>query len=76
MGYLTAISLDALAERLAKLENSTEKYEKGKQYESFKVLAEAWDDTMSRQAIDSNIVRHLASIFDALPARKGKKSVL
>ena len=58
-----------------KMENSTEKYEKNKKYESFYVLSEAWDDQVSGYIFDLNIAKWLASEFDNQASRKGKKSI-
>ena len=55
-----------------KMENSTEKHEKNKKYESFNVIADAWDDNVNGVLFDLNLARHLADEFDSLPNRKGK----
>ena len=57
-------------------ENSLEKFEKNKKYESVTVLSEAWDEDVSAYQMDINIAKYFAQQFDNLPSRKGKQSVL
>lgn len=54
------------------MENSTERGDpKGKKYESFTVLADAWEDVGGYQ-FDLNLANWLADEYDNQPSRKGK----
>lgn len=54
------------------MENSTEKNEKNKKYESFTVLADAWEENVNGYLFDINLAKWLADNFDNQPSRKGK----
>lgn len=59
-----------------KMENSTEKFDKNKKYESFTVLAEAWEEDVNGYLFDLNLARWLAERFDEQPNRKGKSKAI
>jgi len=57
------------------LQNSTDKSDKGT-VESFRVLAEAWEEDLGGLVFDLGLAHHFAKEFDNKPSRKGQKSVL
>lgn len=57
------------------MESSNEKSEKNKKYESFTVLADAWEENVGGLVFDMNLANWLADEFDNQPKRAGKKKI-